>query len=160
MATSTEVWRKPRRWPRKTAGAGATGLPEFRQGWDSWFGCLEARPVGTSRAARGQPPDPSTLAGVPAECPPRLGRTPGWTQAFQNTVQKKKTSVLQRIQIVLWFCHDRMIGVQITVDKGVHLVFVLISVYSVLISLIPMGRCKWCLWGSAFKDNHALSPPA
>lgn len=157
MATSTEIWRKPCRWPRKIAGAGALGHLEFRQGWDSWCGCLEARPMGTGRAARGQTPDPSTLAGVPAECPSRLGRTPGWAQAFQNTVKRKKTSVLQRIQIVLWFCHGRMIGVQIIVDKRVHLVFVLISFYSVLISLIPMGRCKWCLWGNAFKDKHALS---
>lgn len=103
------------------------GHLEFRWGWDRWFGCLEARPVGTGRAAGWQPPDLSTFTGVLAKCPLRPGRTPGCAQAFQNTVKKKKTSVLQRIQIVLWFCRGRMIGVQIIVEKGVHLVFVLIS---------------------------------
>ena len=59
--------------------------------------------------------------------PPETRKNPRSGPGFQNIVEKKKTSVLQRIQIVLWFCRGRMIGVQIIVEKGVHLVFVLIS---------------------------------
>lgn len=75
--------------------------------------------------------------------PPEAVETPRLGLGFPNTVGKKKTSLLQGIQISCGLCIGKVIRIQIHVEKEVHLVFVFIPFHSFLLLLsISVGRCR------------------